>query len=520
MSESNNNPDVVIVGAGPVGLVLALLLAKQQHQVLVIERWDAHFPLPRAVAIAHEPLRTLVSVGFEKPELLERWGQDGQVFNFQDAEGRTLIETTYPRWERSGYAPMHAFSQPEIEVELNRLALDNPNITLRRGVEVTAVEEQGDSVEVKLAEWDSAAMKIVGDGLPSVRGTLVVGCDGANSLVRRMMGVELQDFGFTRDWYVVDVDLKDNAPDLPYASQHLDPERPTTLISGGPGHRRFEFMLKSDETDPSLSDETVWALLNKWRVTPENAKLVRHARYRFVARVLEQWNRGRLLLAGDSAHQMPPFLGQGFNSGMRDAANLAWRIDDVLRGRSGHGTFDDYSSERHEQVSRIIAETVRAAGIICEMDPERARIRDEKFRSRRRVVPGTTSWDIEIRRGAHEDPLVGTLAFQAPSSETGLIRPLDAKRRGGPLVLWSPQCAGDGDAKLDDAMAERWNNYGGDELGFGAGGLDDPDGAYAAWFASAGVQAVLMRPDFYVYGSATNPAVLTQLVQEFMDEHA
>lgn len=511
-----NDAEVIIVGAGPVGLVLALLLAKQKRKVLVLERWEEHYPLPRAVAIAHEPLRTLVSVGFNKPELLERWGQDGQKFTFQDATGQTLIETTYERWAESGYAPMHAFSQPEIEAELNRLALAEPNITLRRSVEVVGVKDNGDNVTVEIADWDSIAMKIVGEGLPSVQGAIVVGCDGANSIVRKEMGHELIDYGFTRDWFVVDIDLKPGAPELPYATQHVDPKRPTTLISGGPGHRRFEFMLLEEDPTELVSDEGAWKLLGEWEITPENATFVRQARYRFVARLLENWARGNLLLAGDAAHQMPPFLGQGFNSGIRDAANLAWRIEDYLSKRSSAATFSDYSAERYAQVKEVIDETVRAAGIICETNPERARVRNEKFLAKKRVVPGLTTWVIKNGTLREGDALAGRLAFQAPEDGVGLQRELDSMRNGGPLLLLAP---GIDSGVIDESVRSEWQELGGQVVGFDSAGLQNNHEAYAEWFDEEQVVAILMRPDFYIYGSAKESAEIAALLREFINHN-
>jgi 2-polyprenyl-6-methoxyphenol hydroxylase-like FAD-dependent oxidoreductase len=183
----------------------------------------------------------------------------------------------------------------------------------------------------------------------------VVGCDGANSFVRPHLGASVTDLGFFFDWLIVDVIPHRPAVWTPLNVQICDPARPTTLVSGGPGRRRWEFMrLPGEPIEELNSEDTAWRLLAPWGVTPDNAALERHAVYRFQARWVDTWRHGRLLLAGDAAHQMPPFAGQGMCSGLRDATNLAWKLDLVLAGRAPAGVLDTYPSERIPQVQAMI----------------------------------------------------------------------------------------------------------------------------------------------------------------------
>ena len=158
-----------------------------------------------------------------------------------------------------------------------------------------------------------------------------MGCDGANSTVRDLLGVTFDDRGFYYDWLVVDVALHEPRVFDPPNLQVCDPRRPTTVVSGGPGRRRWEFMCLPGETLDTLDEEAAaWAFLDPWDVRPDNATMVRHAGYRFRARWATRWHEGRIFLAGDAAHQTPPFAGQGMCAGLRDAANLAWKLDYVL----------------------------------------------------------------------------------------------------------------------------------------------------------------------------------------------
>src|SRR5262249_42587209 len=208
-------------------------------------------------------------------------------------------------------------------------------LTIRRGVEVVGIESTDEAVVVRGADGSD------------VRARYVVGCDGANSTIRALAHLPVHDLGFFYDWLIVDVVLDEPRVFDPLNVQICDPARPTTAVSGGPGRRRWEFMRLPHESLDDLNDEKrAWELLEPWDVHPGNAQLERHAVYTFNARYAQQWRAGRVLLAGDAAHLMPPFAGQGMCAGLRDAANLAWKLAAVLSGHASDGLLDCYQAER------------------------------------------------------------------------------------------------------------------------------------------------------------------------------
>lgn len=423
-----HDSDVLIAGAGPVGQVLALLLAQQGLRVSIVERWAQPYPLPRAVAIAHDTLRVLhqLGLGEELSPLLEPWGQDGQRFSFADSSGETLAESGYPLESDSGFALMSGFSQPDLEQLLEGRVQAEPLIEQYRGFSLEELSADGAGVTAVIQPHTGATL--VRNGLPrTVRAAFAVGCDGANSTVRALAGLEMTDLGFDRDWLVVDV-LPHTPPTwLPYACQRLGPARPTTLVPAGPGRRRWEFMIMpGDRQDDIDTDENAWQLLKPWEIHPGNADLVRHALYTFRARWADRWRDGRVVLAGDAAHQMPPFLAQGINSGIRDAASLAWRLSLLVAGKGKESLLDDYATERRVQVSQIVEATVAVGGLICLIDPEQAAERDAQLRKAGAQGTQQVLTDWTLSGGTlRDDGAGGKLGLQATVGTPGRTALLD-----------------------------------------------------------------------------------------------
>jgi 2-polyprenyl-6-methoxyphenol hydroxylase-like FAD-dependent oxidoreductase len=206
-----------------------------------------------------------------------------------------------------GWPVSSFFSQPELEAVLAESVTRMPNVTLVRGLEVVDLSEGEDHVEVTVAEFDERLMRADADRTSVQRARYVIGADGANSFVRRRMDVAVTDLGLHFDWLIVDTVPVEEQDWSPMNLQLCDPARPTTIVSGGPGRRRWEFMRLPDEDRDRLNTgETAWRLLGPWgRRTPQNTMLERHAVYTIAARWADGWNQGRLLLAGDAAHLMP-----------------------------------------------------------------------------------------------------------------------------------------------------------------------------------------------------------------------
>ncbi|PXX03267.1 bifunctional 3-(3-hydroxy-phenyl)propionate/3-hydroxycinnamic acid hydroxylase [Mycolicibacterium moriokaense] len=489
--------DVLIVGAGPVGQTTALLLAQRGISVIVLERWEQPYPLPRAVALAHDVVRTMhtLALGTRFADLLDPWGRDGQQCVLESADGRRLTQASSPLDSVSGHPEMSGFSQPDLELVLEDHVNEATDIDQRRGVTVRSLRTNGDHVCVQAAERDSAEVTL------SAR--YVVGCDGANSIVREHIGAPITDMQFDRDWLVVDV--VPNGP-LPKAmsdmGQRLDPARPTTFVPAGPNRRRFEFMIQPGDDAALLdTDDGTWELLRPWGVNPANSVLTRHARYTFRGRWATQWRKDRILLAGDAAHQMPPFLGQGLNSGIRDATNLAWRLALVVKDVAPAGLLDDYVAERREQAATIVRESVRMGEIICTTDPEEAARRDELLKTNgHRMGIAQTSWPLNDGT-FRKDTAAGTLALQARVGVDGVVGMLDDVTEPGRFMI----LGADGDPldALDPALVGGWRSLGGVAVHFGGKRWVDVDGKYGRWFDTLGARVVLIRPDFHVFGTAS-----------------
>ena len=482
--------DVAIVGAGPSGLVLAILLAQLGRSVVVLEQWPAPYPLPRAVHFDDEVGRLLQSCGIG--DELRRRSEPAEVYEWRNAAGTTLLRFGRIGTGRSGWPFSSMFCQPDLEALLEARAHALPTIDIRRGVAVDALEP-GDGV-VTVGTRSGA----------SVRARFVVGCDGANSTVRELLDIGVDDRGFFYDWLIVDVFLDEPRVFDPINLQICDPARPTTAVSGGPGRRRWEFMRLPDETRDELNQAAVaWKLLEPWDVHPGNARIERHAVYTFQARVAERWQDGRVFIAGDAAHLMPPFAGQGMCAGIRDAANLAWKLDLVLTGRAVPTLLATYEEERRPSAVAAIDFSIELGRVICVPDADDAAARDEAMiaavTGEVSEVPGLPGLASGlVHPGA---PLAGE---QIPQANLG-ARWFDDVHGGGWHLVTDDQAAGG----LDPALAEWLGSIGGAVIQ-----LADTAPDLAAWMRTHDVSWVLARPDFHIYGTATDVAGASALVAE------
>jgi len=367
--------DIVVVGFGPVGSTLAALLARRGLRVLVVDRETEIFPLPRAAHFDHEVMRVLQELGCTDevgPATILNPGME-----FITASGEVLLSVHSGDLTPSGWPASILFHQPDLELVLRDVA-ERSGATVRLGVAVSNVTDHGDHVMVSFADGTATTS------------TYVVACDGARSTVRKQLGISMHDLGFEEPWLVADLVLNDAAdrPSL-FTLQVCDPMRPTTLVPMPPPRFRFEFMLlPGDDPVGITSSESVASLLAPW-MDPADATVERAAVYSFHGLIATEWRRGRVLLAGDAAHQTPPFLGQGMCSGIRDAQNLAWKLARVLHGTSPDALLDTYQLEREPQVRSIIQLAVDLGRVICTTDPEAAALRDAGMLAARAAGGGT-----------------------------------------------------------------------------------------------------------------------------------
>jgi 2-polyprenyl-6-methoxyphenol hydroxylase-like FAD-dependent oxidoreductase len=508
--------DVVVVGYGPVGQMLTILLAQRGYRVTVLERKAEPYPRPRAVHYDDEIARVFAAAGIG--DEVAAISQPSGEYDWQNAEGHTLLHFDWGAAGLSGWPASNMFAQPRLEAVLAARAESLPGVAVRRGWQAAGLTEFSDRVEVSAAGLAGAN--------EVVRARYVVGCDGANSFVREWLGTGLTDLGFFYDWLILDVVPHDQQREWkPFNLQICDPARPTTVVSGGPGKRRWEFMRLPHETIEELNnEETAWRLLEPWDLTPGNADLERHTVYTFQARWADQWRRGRVLIAGDAAHLMPPFAGQGMCSGIRDAANLAWKLDLVLSGRAGDGLLDTYTTERSAHIQNAIGMSVELGNVICLSDPAAAAARDEvmlKAEGRPEVALPPIPPAV-LGPGVLADEPAGVAGQLSPQGRVrtaaGVTGRFDQVVGTGFVV------AGDADvaAALDGAARDGLERIGahvvrllppGEEPG-GPAELVDEDTLYRKWLKAAGYEAVVIRPDFYVFGGVASVADLPGLLDE------
>jgi 2-polyprenyl-6-methoxyphenol hydroxylase-like FAD-dependent oxidoreductase len=495
--------DVTIVGAGPVGLVLGVQLAQRGRSVVILEQWPRPYPLPRAVHFDHEVGRIFQSCGVG--DEVRALSEPAEIYEWRNADGTTLLRFGRIGTARSGWPFSSMFCQPEVEAQLESRARSLPSLDLRRGVRVDGLDQRDDHVVV---DHTSVELGVDGTLWPRTAGTVrtsyVVGCDGANSTVRDLLGVTMDDRGFFYDWLIVDVILDEPRVFDPINLQICDPRRPTTAVSGGPGRRRWEFMRLPDERLEALGEEsTAWKLLAPWDVHPGNSRLERHAVYTFAARVADTWHVGRTFLAGDAAHQMPPFAGQGMCTGIRDAANLAWKLDLVLTGRAGTGLLATYDEECRPNAVAAVEFSIELGKVICVPDPTEATARDDA------MAAAVTDEVSEVA----DPPAIASGLVHAESKRAGELFPQadlngrwfdDVHGAGWRFVTVDPDAA-DLDPRLVDWL---------DSIGATVVDVRGTAPDLAAWFVANDVQWALQRPDFHVYGTAVDVVDAATLVED------
>ena len=521
MSTLALDADVAIVGYGPVGQALSALLGRAGYRVVVFERFKDFYRLPRAVHLDHEIMRLLQSL--DLAEALADEMVPVRDYQWFGADGELLL-----RFDRQGLAPSgweasYMFFQPELEAAIDRHACVPAGVTIERGWIAEGLEDLGDHARLRLRRRsDDRTGRLASAGEErSVYAGWVVGADGANSFVREASGIARRDLGFRERWLVVDAEPHDMSAlaHLPIASQWCDPVRPTTVVQSGPRHRRWEFMLLPHEQPADFEDsQRVWSLLEPW-CRPEDGTLTRSTVYEFRSMLAEQMRKGRVALAGDSAHLTPPFLGQGLCSGLRDAANLAWKLDLVLRGVAADRLLDTLELERQPQNEAIIRLAIELGKIVCQLDPEAAAERDSMLRQAAPPPPPELApLNAGVLHAPGGDPLAGSLSVQGVVARDGREgRFDDVVGRGFQLIV----AGGDPLELLSDEQRELV-----DALDVAVASLDpaappavrDVDGRLTAWLSDHLAEVVLVRPDFYVFGSAASAADLPAMLDDLRSQ--
>jgi 3-(3-hydroxy-phenyl)propionate hydroxylase len=506
--------DVVVVGAGPVGLTLANVLGLRGIRTLVVDERETLIDYPRGVGLDDESLRTFQAIGLVDRILPHT--VPNQILRFVDAKRRVLAEMAPPD-ACFGWPKRNGFVQPLVDAELLS-GLDRfEHVTVKWGRPMTSCTESADGVTVELG----------GEGGPTIlRARYVVGCDGGRSTTRRLMGVSFDGTTSPTRWLVVDV--ANDPLGHPNSEVGADPQRPYASISIAHGIRRFEFMVHANETDEQAEDPAFLArMLASFVPHPDRVEVIRHRTYTHHSRIAGAFRRGRLLIAGDAAHLMPVWQGQGYNSGIRDAANLGWKLAAIVSGHAQDALLDTYDVERRKHARAMIDLSTMVGRVISPTNRRVAAIRDLAVRSAS-IVPSLKRYVLEMRfkpMPRYEQGAVVHSVHDGPNSPVGtlFIQPRVDTREHQDILL---------DDVLGDWFAVLcWNNNPREILGGAAfanwkalgakfvtlrplsqlhwAGHDDPDvvvvgdrcGDLKAWFDSHHESVLFLRPDRCVAGA-------------------
>jgi 3-(3-hydroxy-phenyl)propionate hydroxylase len=493
--------EVAIVGAGPVGLMIANLLGIGGVRVTVLERNKGLLGLPRAIAYDAETLRLFTQVGlFDQiaPGLIKN-----PCVRHLNARKATLMAIDPPAGSLYGQSRLGSFYQPNFERVLLEGVSRFDTVRVLFEHAVTGLEQGANGVELKVS---------TPQGERRLGAAFAVGCDGGTSGIRDMLGVRLVGSTYTERWLVIDAIVKDH--DVRQITFHCDPRRPRVELPAVGERVRWEFMqLPGESEDVLKSDDTIRALVTR-HTKYRDFETERKAVYAFHARVADHWRRGRVFLAGDAAHLMPPFAGQGMNGGMKDAVNLAWKLVAVLRAQAPDSILDSYEAERAPGVRRMVEVSRRLGSVIMPTSRIGAVARDSLFaclnRSRRfrdfigagKIVPPPA-----IKRSAltasGRDRLIGQMMPQPTVTSAQDRALLDQYLSchqwmvlgigNDPALMLSSR-----DLAILDALNARFiclNGTGSDRRTFSLR-CDDQD--FVRWAEQHKVRAVLVRPDRFI----------------------
>tara|TARA_A100000164_G_scaffold206168_1_gene182802 strand:+ start:132 stop:1592 length:1461 start_codon:yes stop_codon:yes gene_type:complete len=351
--------DVIIIGYGPTGGTLASLLVKSNLSVLILEKEKSLYPLPRAVHFDDEIMRVFDTIGIK--EKFKKFTIINKGTKFVDNKGKVLLDWPRPREiTENGSYPSYRFHQPDFEKVIRNHLKGYKNFSSKQNSNVIEIKNTKNYVDI-ISE-DTETLK-----QDTFRCKYLVGCDGANSITRKIINSQFDNLGFNQKWAVIDLILKKNKKLPDRTIQYANSKRPATYCRNVGKRRRWEFVIKNNENEKKVvSDSFIWDFLKPW-VKSNEAKIERKAIYTFQSAIAKKWRKQRVFLAGDAAHLMPPFMGQGMCAGIRDASNLAWKINHCIKNGHNEKLLNSFQSERFSNVKEYIQTTMKMGEFINAM---------------------------------------------------------------------------------------------------------------------------------------------------------
>ena len=493
--------DVAIVGYGPVGVTAANLLGQMGLKVVVVERDPDIYARARAISTDEEVVRIWQQVGLA--DQLTADMQPGCGANFVDAKGVPFVKLL-PASRGNGHPPQQFIYQPALETVL-RTGVDRfPNVSVLLEHECLRVVQRADSVELMLAD-------LTVDEFKRIRASYVIAADGGSSAIRGQLGIGFGGRTYGERWIVIDTKVLKEWPGHDRLRFHCDPDRPTVDCPTPLGHHRWEFPVRDEEDEKDLlTEDAIWNVLRRQGITPENVKILGFACYSHHVRFADRWRVGRVFLAGDAAHAMPPWIGQGMCAGVRDVANLCWKLDAVLTGKLPESVLDTYQAERMPHVKEVTNRAVKTGKLIIQRNPLACggtqphlphrqqgarlhRVAASTPLDARRALPQGTAGAQRKRRRRLADPT-------APDDrrEGRLDAPRRHRRRSwtvlhtGPATdFWAWRTAGVPTLKVTPPHSVP-----------SADCIVDSDGSLTRWLEKKGASVVVVRPDGFVYAAA------------------
>ncbi|MEE2570553.1 bifunctional 3-(3-hydroxy-phenyl)propionate/3-hydroxycinnamic acid hydroxylase [Pseudarthrobacter sp. J64] len=452
--------EVLIIGAGPAGLMLANILGMYGRSVTVLEARDELIDYPRGVGLDDESFRTIQTVGLAPRVLPHTTPQ--HIMRLVNGAGKTILENN-PQTLEFGWDRKHGFIQPEVDKVLLEGLSRYPSVRVLFSHEVEEVEEDSDGVTAIARVRGASAGETVER---SFRAQYLVGCEGGKSPTRKRLGVSFEGKSPATRWLVVDIN---NDPlGTPNVFLGADPKRPYVSIGLPHAVRRFEFMLHPVETEEQVTDpEFVNDMLRDHVPDPTTLDYIRRRVFTHHGRVAGSFRKGRQLIAGDAAHLMPVWMGQGWNSGMRDATNLGWKLASILSGTAGEKILDTYTFERKEHAQAMVDLSLTMGSVIKLTNPAAVLVRDAAS-AVLNLVPQVKSYFTDMRfkpmprytSGVLADPTTQQSGHAAPRITSKLIAVKTARNTVSPVGLQFPQprvnFSGGDNVLLDDAIGNWW----------------------------------------------------------------